>query len=160
MSQHNSETTPQWSQDSSSGMDPKLKLSIILLSISISCLVFIQLIKYRRQWVNFCKEQSFLVGAEERDQKISSPPPKYEVAINMPKPNDSTRNNNDFLDLKDNEKSTCKLSNSDCFLFSNYYYETLGVNNKDRMNPDLSLRLHQLPTYDEFMEFSRKQKKI
>ena len=159
VSQHHSETTPQGAQDSSSRMDPMLKLSIIFLSISIPCLVLIQMMKYRRQWVKFCKEQSFIVDAEKREQEISSSPPKYEVAINMPKPNDSTQSCNNFVDLKDIEKSTCKLSNSRCFLFSNSVHsETVGACYVHRMNPDRSFHLHLLPTYDEFMEFSRKHK--
>ena len=159
VSQHNSETTTQWTRDSSSRMDPKLKLSIIFLSISIPCLILIQMIKYRRQWVKFCKEQSLIVEAEKREQEISRPPKKYEVAINMPKPNDSTQYNNDFVVSKDIEKSTFKLSNSGCFLFSNSVHdETTDACYVHRMNPDLSLHLHQLPTYDEFMEFSRKHK--
>ena len=160
VSQHNSETTPQWTREISSRMDSKLKLSIIFLSISIPCLILIQMIKYRRQWIKFCKEPSFIVDAEKREQEISSPPPKYEVAINMPKPNDSTQYNNDFVVSKDIEKSTFQLSNSGCFLFSNSVHdETVGAYHVHRMNPDLSLHLHQLPTYDEFMEFSRKYKK-
>ena len=125
----------------------------------IPCLILIQMIKYRRQWVKFCKEQSLIVEAEKREQEISRPPKKYEVAINMPKPNDSTQYNNDFVVSKDIEKSTFKLSNSGCFLFSNSVHdETTDACYVHRMNPDLSLHLHQLPTYDEFMEFSRKHK--
>ena len=113
VSEHNSETISQRSQDGSSRMDPKLKLSIILLFITILCLILIQIIKYRKQWAKFCKEQSFIVDAEKRAQEIFIPPPKYEIAINMPKPNDPSQS--DSRDLKDNEKSTCKLSNSECF---------------------------------------------
>ena len=48
----------------------------------------------------FRKEQSFIVDAEKREQEIFSTPPQYEIAINMPKPNDPSQCST--VDLQDN----------------------------------------------------------
>ena len=107
------------------------------------------MIKYRKQWAQFSKEQSFIVDAEKREQDIFSPPPKYEIAINMPKPNDPSQSNT--VDGKDNEKST----NSELFRNKNFAHDpTARACHVYRRNSDHSFHL---PTYDEFMEFSRQR---
>ena len=139
-----------------SGMDSKWKLSLILFAIAIPCLIVIQCLKFKHQWMVYLKGQRSVVDAEKHT--ISSPP-KYDVAIKMPKPSDSNNREDKSLSWKDGRSSTYKVMHPHVFDISGTVQNpTIYTGHLHKMNSSSSRHLQHLPTYNEFMKFCKEHK--